>query len=69
MGVAKRIPRWASMNTSRRNTMQEHSKSDLSRPRAALIELMQRINFGTIELLPIRHGEPVLDPPPALSVI
>lgn len=39
-------------------------KSSLSRPRARLIEKMQRLHFGTIEGLVIRDGEPVLDPPP-----
>ena len=39
-------------------------KSDLSTPQAKLIELMQRLDFGRIENLTIREGEPVLDPPP-----
>ncbi|MCX7701854.1 MAG: EF-hand domain-containing protein [Gemmataceae bacterium] len=42
------------------------SKHDLSARRAALLELMQTINFGRIEGLVIRNGEPVLDPPPRL---
>jgi hypothetical protein len=34
--------------------------ASLSRPRAALIELMQRVNFGRVEGLAVRGGEPVL---------
>jgi hypothetical protein len=40
------------------------TKSCLSHARVRLIELMQRINYGRIEALPVRRGEPVLDPPP-----
>jgi len=40
------------------------TKSSLSPPKARLIEWMQRINFGRIEGLVGREGEPVLDPPP-----
>jgi len=36
----------------------------LSPRRRAIIELMQRINFGHIEGLVVRGGEPVFDPPP-----
>ena len=35
-----------------------------SEPRKNLLKLMQRINFGRIEGLEIKDGEPVLDPPP-----
>jgi len=41
-----------------------HHKSHLSAPKVRLVELMQRINFGRIERLTVRQGEPVLDPPP-----
>ena len=34
-------------------------KSDLSREGQTLVERMQRINFGRIEHLPIRGGQPV----------
>jgi hypothetical protein len=34
-------------------------KSDLSREGQALVEQMQRINFGRIEHLPVRGGQPV----------
>jgi len=39
-------------------------KGSLSPRRRAIIELMQRINFGHIEGLVVRGGEPVFDPPP-----
>jgi hypothetical protein len=40
------------------------SKQDLSSCRAGLIELMQSINFGRIEKLPINNGQPILIPRP-----
>ena len=40
------------------------SKSSLSHARRRLIELMQRMNFGRIEGLQVRAGEPVFDPAP-----
>jgi hypothetical protein len=40
------------------------SKQDLSANRIGLLQLMQRINFGRIENLLIRNGDPDLDPPP-----
>jgi len=43
---------------------EEVSKRSLSAPRRRLLELMQEINFGRIEGLAVRGGEPVLDPPP-----
>ncbi|QEL20466.1 EF-hand domain-containing protein [Limnoglobus roseus] len=39
-------------------------KAGLSAPRRALVELVQERNFGRVEHLPVRGGEPVLDPPP-----
>ncbi|OWK39877.1 hypothetical protein [Fimbriiglobus ruber] len=39
-------------------------KSSLTPAARRLVELMQRINFGTIEDLPVRRGQPVLDPLP-----
>jgi len=39
-------------------------KSELSPERRRLVEKMQRLNFGRIEGLPVRGGEPVLDPAP-----
>lgn len=40
------------------------TKSSLSQPKARLVELMQRINFGSIERLIIKKGELLFDPPP-----
>ena len=40
------------------------SKQQLSNRRQALLELMQLVNFGRIERLTIKDGEPVFDPPP-----
>jgi hypothetical protein len=42
------------------------TKSALSPARRRLIELMQEINYGRIESLEVRDGEPVFDPPPAV---
>jgi hypothetical protein len=42
------------------------TKGDLSIPRRRLIELMQKINFGRIEHLEVRRGEPILEPPPRI---
>ena len=38
-------------------------KSDLSPARRRLVELLQQINFGRIESLHVRGGEPVLEEP------
>jgi len=38
--------------------------ASLSPARKRLVELMQGINFGRIEGLSVRRGEPVMDPPP-----
>ncbi len=50
--------------------MQEAScsptKSSLTEPEVQLVELMQGINFGRIEGLTVRNGEPVMDPPPLI---
>ena len=40
------------------------TKSSLSASHRCLVELMQRLNFGRIEDLTIRGGEPVFDPAP-----
>lgn len=42
------------------------TKAALSVPRSQLLELLQRINFGSIERMPVQSGQPVLDPPPAI---
>ena len=43
-----------------------YSKHQLSVPKQQLIELMQLLNFGRIEELPIRNGQPILSPPPRM---
>jgi hypothetical protein len=42
------------------------TKQTLSPSRRELVELMQRLNFGRIERLLIRDGEPVLEPKPRI---
>ena len=39
---------------------------DLSPERRRLVELMQAINFGRLEGLVVRRGQPVLEPRPAV---
>jgi hypothetical protein len=41
-----------------------NTKRTLSPARQQLVELLQRLNFGRIEGLKVRGGEPVLDPMP-----
>lgn len=41
-------------------------KSSLSPAQQKLLAEMQRINYGRIEGLSVRRGEPVLDPPPRI---
>ena len=40
------------------------TKRNLSTPKKRLLELMQEINFGCIEELVVREGEPVFKPSP-----
>ncbi len=40
------------------------TKSSLSDSQRRLVELMQQINFGRIEHLQVRAGEPLFDPAP-----
>ena len=42
------------------------TKAALTPARKRLIELMQEINYGRIERLEVRAGEPVFDPPPTV---
>lgn len=42
------------------------TKSSLTAPRRRLLEAMQRLNFGRIEGLEIRNGEPVFQPAPRI---
>ena len=39
-------------------------KSVLSESQSRLVELLQRLNFGRVESLHVRNGEPVFDPAP-----
>ena len=39
-------------------------KSSLCEPRQHLVQLMQKVNFGRIEHLVVRDGQPVLSPSP-----
>ena len=41
-------------------------KSSLSPSQQKLLTEMQRINYGRIEGLPVRRGEPVMDPLPRI---
>jgi hypothetical protein len=40
---------------------EDPTKNSVSPARRALVELMQEVNFGRIELLVVRDGEPLLD--------
>ena len=42
--------------------------SQLSAPRQALVRLLQSVNFGYLEGLEVRSGEPVFNPAPAVFV-
>ena len=42
------------------------NKSSLSNPQRRLLETMQKLNYGRIEGLSIRGGEPVLNPQPRI---
>jgi hypothetical protein len=42
------------------------TKTSLSAPRRQLLETMQRLNFGRIEDLEIRNGEPMFSPAPRI---
>jgi len=42
----------------------DKQKSSFPEPHRRLVELMQQINFGRIENLVMRGGQPVMDPPP-----
>jgi hypothetical protein len=44
------------------------TKSALSSARRRLVELCQEINFGRVEGLQVRNGEPVLSPRPRVVV-
>ena len=42
------------------------TKAALTPARKRLVELMQEINYGRIEKLHVRDGEPIFDPPPTV---
>lgn len=42
------------------------TKLALSPKKQQLVELCQRVNFGSLKDLKVRAGEPVLDPPPII---
>lgn len=42
------------------------SKATLAPARRRLVEIMQQLNFGRIESLNVRYGEPAFSPPPNL---
>ena len=42
------------------------TKTSLTPSQQKLLTEMQRINYGRIEGLPVRRGEPVMDPPPRI---
>ena len=42
------------------------TKASLSAPRRRLLEIMQRLNFGRIDDLEIRNGDPVFNPVPRI---
>lgn len=44
------------------------TRSSVSPARRRLLRLMQTLNFGRIERLPVRGGDPVLDPTPVTVV-
>jgi len=39
-------------------------KSQLSEARRQLVEVCKTVNFGHLEGLTVKNGEPILDPPP-----
>ena len=42
------------------------TKSCLSAAQIHLVELLQNLNFGRVEVLKVTGGEPVFDPPPRI---
>lgn len=43
------------------------NKSQCTVSQQRLVEMMQKINFGTIESVTVASGEPLLDPPPKVT--
>ena len=46
--------------------MSQPTKSSLSTAQSQLVELFQALNFGRVEALQVRHGQPTFDPPPRI---
>lgn len=42
-------------------------RNPVSPARHRLLALCQKLNFGRIELIPVRDGQPILDPTPATA--
>jgi hypothetical protein len=42
------------------------TKSSLSTPQKRLLEILQKVNYGRVEDLSIRGGEPMFNPPPRI---
>ena len=42
------------------------TKSSLSTPQKRLLEILQKVNYGRVEDLSIRGGEPMFSPPPRI---
>jgi hypothetical protein len=57
---------WRKLFTRRKTMRDTWTKASLSAPRRRLLEAMQRLNFGRIEGLEIRSGEPVFQPAPRI---
>jgi hypothetical protein len=53
---------------SRTPVFRPHRFSELSLPRQTLVRVWQTTNFGSIQRLEIRGGEPIFDPPPVLLI-
>jgi len=43
-----------------------NNKTSLTAPQRRLLETLQRTNFGRIERLAVRNGQPVFDPAPRI---
>jgi hypothetical protein len=50
--------------TKERPVNQALTKSSLTPALSRLVELMQALNFGRVEALMVRGGQPLFDPPP-----
>jgi hypothetical protein len=46
------------------NLMNQPTKSSLTTAQTQLVELFQAVNFGRVEALRVRQGQPTFNPPP-----